>query len=112
MVSVQMWAVAVNLAMIAAFDGSATNGVLAPSAALPGAVNLTLFGARVASRWNRPPLLASSLPASVIAKGAPPPGLVTQVRKIGAPRTASLPTPSTRRAGAGGAGTAEDSGEG
>lgn len=59
-------------------------GVLAPSAALPGAVNLTLFGPRMASTWNRPPPLASSLPATVIAKGAPPPGLLAHVRKIGA----------------------------
>lgn len=59
-------------------------GVLAPSAALPGAINLTLFGPRVASTWGRPPLLASSLPATVIAKGAPPAGLVGRVRRIGA----------------------------
>ncbi len=60
-------------------------GVLAPSAALPGATNLTLFGARMASTWGRPPLLASSIPAMIIAKGAPPPGLLTKVRQIGMP---------------------------
>lgn len=32
-----------------------------------------------------PPLLASSRPATVIAKGAPPPGLLAKVRQIGAP---------------------------
>jgi RES domain-containing protein len=143
MVSVQMWAVAVDLAMIvdystferaeaAGFDPEALvdedharcqqegarlrqlgyNGMLAPSAALPGAINLTLFGARMASTWNRPPLLASSLPASVITKGAPPPGLLTQVRKIGAPHTVLIAYSSTRRASAGGTGTAGDSGEG
>jgi len=142
MVSVQMWAVAVNLAMIvdystfdqAGADGFAPealvdedharcqqegarlrqlgyNGVLAPSAALPGAINLTLFGARMASTWNRPPLLASSLPASVITKGAPPPGLLTQVRKIGAPHTGFVAYSSTRRASAGGTGVGADSGE-
>ena len=58
-------------------------GVLAPSAALPGAVNQTLFGPRVASTWGHPPLLASSLPATVIAKGAPPPGLLPRVRQLG-----------------------------
>lgn len=56
------------------------SGVLAPSAALPGEVNLTLFGPRMASTWNRPPLLASSLPATIITKGAPPPGLLARVR--------------------------------
>jgi RES domain-containing protein len=143
MVSVQMWVVAVNLAMIvdystfeqaeaAGFDPEALvddaharcqhegarlrqlgyNGVLAPSAALPGAINLTLFGARMASTWNRPPLLASSLPASVITKGAPPPGLLAQVRKIGATHRGLVAYSSTRRASAGGTGTADDSGAG
>lgn len=60
-------------------------GVLAPSAALAGAVNLTLFGPRTASAWDRPPLLASSLPATVIAKGGPPPGLLPEVRQQGKP---------------------------
>jgi len=116
MVSVQMWAVAVDQAMIidystferakaAGFDPEAlvdehygrcqqegarlrqlgVSGVLAPSAALPGAINLSLFGPRIASTWKRPPLLASSLPATVITKGAPPPGLLAHVRQIGAP---------------------------
>ena len=60
-------------------------GVLAPSAALPGATNLTLFGARVASTWDRPHLLASSIPATEITKGAPPLGLLARVRHVGAP---------------------------
>jgi RES domain-containing protein len=60
-------------------------GILAPSAALPGEVNLTLFGPRVASAWERRPLLASSLPATVMTKGAPPPGLLSRVRLIGSP---------------------------
>ena len=58
-------------------------GVLAPSAALPGALNLTLFGPRMASTWDRAPFLASSIPATVITKGAPPPGLLQRVRRIG-----------------------------
>jgi len=61
------------------------SGILAPSAALPGEINLTLFGPRMASTWNRPSLLASSLPATVITKGAPPPGLLSRVRVRGAP---------------------------
>jgi hypothetical protein len=58
-------------------------GVRTPSAALPGAKNLTLFGPRVASSWDRPHLLASSVPATIITKGAPPPGLLARVRQIG-----------------------------
>jgi RES domain-containing protein len=61
------------------------SGILAPSAALPDALNLTIFGARTASTWGRAPLLASSLPATIITKGAPPPGLLARVRRIGAP---------------------------
>ena len=74
-------------------------GVLAPSAGLPGALNLTLFGPRTASTWGRPPLLASSLPATIIAKGAPPPGLLSQVRRIGAPHTALVAYRSPRDVG-------------
>ena len=139
MVSVQMWAVAVNQAMIvdystferaeaAGFDPEALvdedyagcqqegarlrrlgySGILAPSAALPDAINLTLFGPRMASTWNRPPLLASSLPATAITKGAPPPGVLTQVRQIGAPHAGLLAYKSSRRASAGGADSADD----
>ena len=59
-------------------------GVIAPSAASPGATNITLFGPRMASTWDRPPLLASSIPATIITKGAPPPGLFERVRHVGA----------------------------
>ncbi len=58
-------------------------GVIAPSAALPEATNLTLFGPRTASSWGRATLLASSIPATIITKGAPPPGLLNGVRQIG-----------------------------
>jgi hypothetical protein len=58
-------------------------GVLAPSAALPGTTNLTLFGPRMASTWDHPPLLASSIPATIITKGAPPPGLLGRIRHRG-----------------------------
>jgi RES domain-containing protein len=60
-------------------------GIVSPSAALPGATNLTLFGPRMASTWGRAPLLASSIPATIITKGAPPPGLLADVRRIGTP---------------------------
>jgi len=58
-------------------------GVLAPSAALPGSLNLTIFGPRVACSWGVRPLLASSIPATKIAVGAPPEGMVERVRQAG-----------------------------
>jgi RES domain-containing protein len=61
------------------------HGVLAPSAALPGEVNLTLFGPRVIASWGRPPLLASSLSATIIATGSPPAGLLPRARRLGEP---------------------------
>ncbi len=139
MVSVQMWAVAVNQAMIvdystfeladlAGFDPDALvdddyaccqhegarlrrlgyAGILAPSAALPDATNLTLFGPRVASTWGRPPLLASSLPATILTKGAPPPGLLARVRLIGTPHGGLVAYKSGRTAGAGRADGADE----
>lgn len=142
MVSVQMWAISVNQAMIAdysTFEGADAagvdpealekedyarcqqeggrlrrlgySGVLAPSAALPGAINLTLFGPRMASTWNRPPLLTSSLPANVITKGAPPPGLLARVRQIGAPHMGLVAYESVRRTSARGVDGANDPGE-
>lgn len=65
--------------------GAGYQGVLAPSAALPGSINLTLFGPRIASRWGMPPALASSIPATKIAVGSPPEGIVTRVRHRGEP---------------------------
>ncbi len=58
-------------------------GVLAPSAALPDAVNLTLFAPKIASTWQHRPLLASSIPAAKIAVGSPPEGVVERVRHRG-----------------------------
>jgi RES domain-containing protein len=58
-------------------------GVLAPSAALPGSLNLTIFGPRIASTWGLRPLLASSIPATEIAVGSPPGGVVGRVRHKG-----------------------------
>jgi RES domain-containing protein len=63
------------------------SGVIAPSAALPGTLNATLFGPRMMSTWDRPKFLASSIPATVITKGAPPPGLLSRVRRLGAPHS-------------------------
>jgi hypothetical protein len=142
MVSVPMWAVAVNEGMVvdystfelaeaAGFDPAALvdenyglcqsegarlraqgySGVLAPSAALPDGINLTLFGPRMASAWDRPPLLASSLPATIIAKGAPPPGLLARVRRIGSPHAGLRAHESAGRASSGTGDAAEESDE-
>ena len=62
-------------------------GVIAPSAALPGEANLTLFGARVAVAWDSNPTLTSAVPAGVMTRGAPPEGLAGRVRFVGARHT-------------------------
>lgn len=58
-------------------------GVMAPSAALPGDLALTLFGGRRAVGWNDDPLVASAIPAKVVTIGGPPPGLLERVRHFG-----------------------------
>lgn len=58
-------------------------GLLSPSAALPGSISLTLFGARVAIAWDASVSLASTIPAGKVASGHPPRGLVAQVRYFG-----------------------------
>jgi RES domain-containing protein len=60
-------------------------GVLSPSAALPGSVNLTLFGPRVAVPWEATIELASSIPAQKLTTGHPPVGLTRHVRYVGQP---------------------------
>lgn len=55
-------------------------GVITPSAALPGATNLTLFGARRVIAFERVPALASAVPGAVVAVGRPPRGLVQRVQ--------------------------------
>lgn len=59
-------------------------GVLSPSAALPGSVNLTLFGPRVEVKWDAKTGVASAVPAHRLAEGHPPAGLVNRVRYFGA----------------------------
>jgi RES domain len=58
-------------------------GVLSPSAALPGSVNLTLFGRRVPIRWDAQVQISSAIPAQRLATGQPPEGLVSRVRFYG-----------------------------
>lgn len=67
--------------------GLGFRGVLAPSAALPGAVNLTLFGPRLAIPWDYPEasLMASFVPAKRLAIGRPPDELLPLVRQQGEP---------------------------
>lgn len=55
-------------------------GVLAPAAALPGEIALTLFGGRRAVGWNEEPSLVSAIPAKIVTVGAPPTGVVERVR--------------------------------
>jgi len=62
-------------------------GVMAPSAALPGDLTLTLFGGRRAVGWDDSPLVASAIPAKVVTIGAPPPGLLNRVRYFGQEHT-------------------------
>lgn len=65
--------------------GKGFRGVLAASAALPGAVNLTLFGRRLAVRWDYPEasLMASFVPTKRLAIGRPPDELLPLVRQQG-----------------------------
>jgi RES domain-containing protein len=60
-------------------------GLISPSAALPGSVNLTLFGSRVCVPWNARVELASSVPAQKLTTGQPPTGLTRRVRYYGQP---------------------------
>ena len=58
-------------------------GILSPSAALPGSINLTLFGPRVGVGWATTAKLASAIPVQRVATGHPPPGLTKRVRYFG-----------------------------
>jgi hypothetical protein len=59
------------------------DGVITPSAALPGAVNVTLFGGRYAMRWGARASPGSGIATTVVAVGSPPPGLSAGVRRRG-----------------------------
>jgi RES domain-containing protein len=63
-------------------------GLLSPSAALPGSVNLTLFGPRAPIAWNTTVKLASSIPTQRLSEGSAPNGLVDRVRYYGQPHSA------------------------
>ena len=65
--------------------GMGARGVLAPSAALPGSLSLTLFGPRVQVDWSSTAALASMVAAHRLIEGHPPPGLVARTRFYGVP---------------------------
>lgn len=58
-------------------------GVLAPSAAIPGVINLTLFGPRRRIQWGTNSQLRSTIPAAIVALGAPNPEISARVRHYG-----------------------------
>jgi len=72
-------------------------GVLSPSAALPGATNLALFGARVGVKWGTTAGLASAIPVQRVTRGHPPAGLTARVRYIGEPEPLLLTYLDSRR---------------
>jgi RES domain-containing protein len=63
--------------------GRGAGALLSPSAALPGSINLTVFGPRVPVPWRTEISLASTVPAQRLTTGHPPLGLVTRVRYFG-----------------------------
>ncbi|HEU4975855.1 MAG TPA: RES family NAD+ phosphorylase [Baekduia sp.] len=93
---------AASRALAAELHAAGFDGVLAPSASLPGHVNLTLFGPRQEApdddtgRWPRPDVFC---PTVVVAdRAAPPGGLDLRVRFRGMPhRTFEGWKPSARR---------------
>jgi RES domain-containing protein len=65
--------------------GEGGRGVLAPSAALPQGLTLTLFGPRTEIAWNAEPSLSIQIPARHVLRGAPGDGLVRDTRFFGDP---------------------------
>jgi hypothetical protein len=77
------WNACQTAAAVIRVDG---RGVVAPSAALRGAVNITLFGPRRVIEFDRRPALASAVPGAITAIGRPPTGLLNRVeRRVGFP---------------------------
>jgi RES domain-containing protein len=69
-------------------------GVLAPSAALPQGVALTLFGPRTEIAWETEPSLSIQIPARHILHGAPGEHLVRDTRFFQDPYPDLVPTPA------------------
>jgi RES domain-containing protein len=71
---------------------SGGRGVLAPSAALPQGVSLTLFGPRTEIAWVAEPSLSIQIPARHILHGAPGRHLIEDARFFGDPYPKVEPT--------------------
>ena len=65
-------------------------GVIVPSAALPGTRNVVLFGPRVAAPYLTRPVSSLDIPASITADGARPPTSLGQVVRFGGDTHAAL----------------------
>ncbi len=72
-------------------------GLLSPSAARVGSVNLTVFGSRVHIPWNSRATLASAMAAQPISTGPPPTRLAASVRFFGEPHKGLLTYRETAR---------------
>jgi RES domain-containing protein len=69
-------------------------GTLAPSAALPHGLTLTLFGARTEIAWQAEPSLSIQIPARHILHGAPGKHLVEDTRFFADPYPDLVPPPA------------------
>ena len=65
-------------------------GVIVPSAALPGTRNVVLFGPRVAAPYLTRPVGSLDVPASITADGARPPGSLRSLVRFAGDRHAAL----------------------
>jgi RES domain-containing protein len=77
--------------------GHGVAAVLSPSAALPGSVNVTVFGPRVEVAWTTERRLTSQMPVQRLATSAPPVGLTSRVRSCGQPHAGLATYLSARR---------------
>jgi RES domain-containing protein len=68
-------------------------GVIAPCAALPGSLSLTVFGPRSEIGWAAEPRLAIQVPARAILRGAPGAGVVAGTRFFDMPYPVDVATP-------------------
>ena len=66
------------------------DGLIVPSAALPGTRNVVLFGPRVAAPYLTRPVSQLDIPASITADGAHPPPSLTSVVRFAGDRHAAL----------------------
>jgi RES domain-containing protein len=65
-------------------------GLIVPSAALPGTRNVVLFGPRVAAPYLTRPVSELDIPASITADGARPPGSLREVVRFAGDTHAAL----------------------